>query len=409
MKYVEFMKRVLPMHDDLFDFFYEAMPGYEEVGRRRILLGCWGCFQDPDYCNFQYRDMTDWGRNMYVTPGVVVDGKLVTNDLVKINLGIRILLGSSYYEDWQGKEIFVTHDPLGNPVDARHPWNQHTIPKPQRRQFGDKYSWVMSPRWYDGKEYLPLDTGGGPIARLWSTALSGLVDIGYIKATGNSVVINLPRTALKPEARFEWKIPQWSNTIERDRARTYFQAYSAAAALYFLEKALAEVRAGKTKTWQAFEVPKEAISCGFTEAVRGVLSHHMVIRDGKIANYHPYPPTPWNANPRDYYGTPGPYEDAVQGQPIFEENGPGELQGHRHHADGAQLRSVPAVRRSHVCRGRQGDRETALSDAVEHARKMTAPTPDIDAAAARIGELLDECSNRLDPRRAPEPRNWSSR
>ncbi len=67
-------------------------------------------------------------------------------------------------------------------------------------------------------------------------------------------------------------------------------------------------------------MPDEAIGCGFTEAVRGVLSHHMVIRDGKIANYHPYPPTPWNANPRDSYGTPGPYEDAVQGQPIFEEN-----------------------------------------------------------------------------------------
>ena len=46
----------------------------------------------------------------------------------------------------------------------------------------------------------------------------------------------------------------------------------------------------------------------------------MVIRDGKIANYHPYPPTPWNASPRDIYGTPGPYEDAVQGQPLFEEN-----------------------------------------------------------------------------------------
>ena len=49
-----------------------------------------------------------------------------------------------------------------------------------------KYSWVMSPRWYDGKDYLPLDTGGGPLARLWSTALSGLVDIGYIKATGTA-------------------------------------------------------------------------------------------------------------------------------------------------------------------------------------------------------------------------------
>ena len=44
-----------------------------------------------------------------------------------------------------------------------------------------------------------------------------------------------------------------------------------------------------------------------------MLSHHMVIKGGKIANYHPYPPTPWNANPRDVYGTPGPYEDAVIG------------------------------------------------------------------------------------------------
>ena len=48
MKYVEFMKKVVPLHDDLFDFFYDALPGYEEVGRRRILLGCWGSFNNPD-------------------------------------------------------------------------------------------------------------------------------------------------------------------------------------------------------------------------------------------------------------------------------------------------------------------------------------------------------------------------
>jgi len=100
MRYVEFMKRVVPMHDDLFDFFYEALPGYEEVGLRRTLLGCWGAFQDPDVCNFEYKDMSRWGKAMYVTPGVIVDGKLVTNDLVDINLGIRILLGSSFYDDW---------------------------------------------------------------------------------------------------------------------------------------------------------------------------------------------------------------------------------------------------------------------------------------------------------------------
>ena len=330
MKYVEFMKKVVPMHDDLFDFFYEALPGYERVGQRQILLGCWGSFQDPDVCDYDYRTMDKWGRAMYVTPGIVVDGKLLTTSLVDINLGIRILLGSSYYDDWNNQDLFVTHDPLGNPIDRHHPWNQTTLPKPQKRDFNGNYSWVMSPRWYDkaSGKHLALDTGGGPIARLWTTALAGLVNIGgYVRATGHSVKINLPKTALKPEMELEWKIPQWSNAIERNRARTYFQAYAAAAALYFMEKALTEVRAGRTKTWADFKVPDEAIGCGFHEAVRGVLSHHMVIRDGKIANYHPYPPTPWNANPRDIYGTPGPYEDAVQNTPIFEENGQDNFKG----------------------------------------------------------------------------------
>jgi hydrogenase large subunit len=330
MRYIEFLKRAVPMHDDLFDFFYEAMPGYELVGNRRILLGCWGAFQDPSVCNFAYRDMTEWGRKMYVTPGVVVDGKLVTTDLVKINLGIRILLGSSYYEDWKGKERFVDKDPLGNPVDDRHPWNQHTIPMPQKRDLtheGGKYTWVMSPRWFDGKDHLALDTGGGPLARLWTTALAKLVDINTVKATGNSVVFQLPKSATRGPMTLEWKIPKWSNTLERDRARSYFQAYAACSALYFVEQALQELRAGRTRTWEPFRVPKDSVGCGFTEAVRGVLSHHLVIRDGKIANYHPYPPTPWNASPRDSYGTPGPYEDAVQGQPIFEENGPDKFKG----------------------------------------------------------------------------------
>jgi hydrogenase large subunit len=330
VRYVEFMKKCVPLHDDLFDFFYEALPGYEKVGQRRILLGCWGSFQDPDHCDYNYKTMTDWGRKMFVTPGVVVDGKLVTTDLVDINLQIRILLGHSYYDDWDKGETFVKKDPLGNAVDQKHPWNQTTIPRPQKRNFNDKYSWVMCPRWLDKRtgDHLALDTGGGAFARLFATALAGLVDIGgYVKATGNSVKIHLPKTALKPAVDFEWKVPPWSNAIERDRARTYFQAYCAAAAYHFLNKAFAEVQAGRTRTWTDFTVPDEAIGCGFHEAVRGVLSHHLVIRDRKIANYHPYPPTPWNATPRDIYGTPGPYEDSVQNTPIFEENGPDKFKG----------------------------------------------------------------------------------
>jgi hydrogenase large subunit len=329
MKYIDFMKRAIPLHDDLFDFFYEALPGYEEVGRRRVLLGCWGSFINPAACDYTYGRMAEWGREMFVTPGIVVDGKLITTDLVEINLGIRILLGRSFYNDWQEGETFVKSDPLGNPIDQRHPWNQTTAPKPQKRDFQDKYTWVMAPRWFDRSsgQHLPLDTGGGPLARFWVTALAGKVDFGYLKSTGQSVKISLPKTMNFPEMEFEWKIPRWSNTLERDRARTYFQAYAATAALYFVEQALQEVYAGRLRTWTDFKVLDEAIGCGFHEAVRGVLSHHLVIRDGKIANYHPYPPTCWNSSPRDSLGIPGPYEDAVQNTPLFEENGPDNFKG----------------------------------------------------------------------------------
>ena len=329
VRYAEHLKRIVPLHDDLFDFFYTAVPGYEEVGRRRVLLYSMGAFQDPEACDFRYEHMAAWGRKMFVSPGVVVDGDLVTTDLVEMNLGLRILLGSSFYDDWEDAETFVTRDALGNAVDQRHPWNQTTIPRPQKRSFEERYTWVMSPRWLEPntQEHLALDTGGGPLARLWVTALAGLVDTPFVRATGTSVRISLPRTAHLPDTQLEWRIPRWSNALERDRARTYFQAYSAAMAFHFLDMAMAEVNAGRLDTWSPFEVPDEAVSCGFHEAVRGGLSHHLVIRDGKIANYHPYPPTTWNCSPRDSFGTPGPCEDAVEGTPIFEENGPDDFKG----------------------------------------------------------------------------------
>jgi len=328
--FADFAKKLVPLNDDVFDFFYEAMPGYERVGNRRVQLGCWGAFQDPEVVDYRYENMTKWGRAMFVTPGIVVDGELITTDLVEINLGMRILLGNSYYKDWVGEEIFVARDPLGNPIDRRHPWNQTTIPAPQKRDLdGGPYSWVMSPRWYrkETGDHLALDTGGGPLARLWVTALANLVHTPYVSSTGSSVQIHLPKTQNLPEMDFEWKVPRWANTIERDRARAYFLAYATAMAFWFVEKAFERIALGDVKVFQDFEVPEEGIGCGFHEAVRGVLSHHLVIRDGKIANYHPYPPTPWNASPRDVYGTPGPYEDAVQGLPIFEENGPDSFKG----------------------------------------------------------------------------------
>ncbi len=399
MKYVEFMKKVVPLHDDLFDFFYEALPGYEEVGRRRILLGCWGSFNDPEHCDYTYKNMTNWGRKMFVTPGVVVDGELVTTDLVDINLNIRILLGSSYYDDWQDGQTFVKHDPLGNPVDQRHPWNQTTTPRPQKRDFKEKYTWVMSPRWFDKRtgDHLALDTGGGPIARFWATALAGIVDIGYIKATGKSVKIYLPKTASKPEVEFEWKIPKWSNAIERDRARTYFQAYAAAAAL-------ALRRAGS----QGTACGQDAHVVGLQGARR---SHRLRLPRGRS---------------RRAFASRGDQErqdrqlsslsaHAVERQPArflrhagalrrrraehadLRGKRPGQVQRHRHHARGPQLRSLSSLRRAHVRWRRQDPGDSPFAD-VRLQRLTTMPIPaEFQQRLESIERLLGEVESEADP------------
>ena len=74
-------------------------------------------------------------------------------------------------------------------------------------------------------------------------------------------------------------------------------------------------------------MPDEAISCGFTEAVRGVLSHHMVIRGREDRELPPVPADAVERQRPRLYGTPGPYEDAVQNTPIFEENPPENFKG----------------------------------------------------------------------------------
>ena len=178
-----------------------------------------GLVPGPRGLRLQLQDHDRLGPGDVRHPRRVVDGELVTTDLVDINLNIRILLGHSYYDDWENGETFVKTDPLGNKVDQEHPWNQTTIPRPQKRDFGGKYSWVMCPRWLDKRtgDHLALDTGGGAIARLWATALAGLVDMGYVKATGNSVIINLPKTALEAGSEVRVEDPE---VEQRHRARS---------------------------------------------------------------------------------------------------------------------------------------------------------------------------------------------
>ena len=49
MRCMDWVKKIVPITDDLFDFFYDITDGeYAKVGQRRIQLGCWSAFQNPD-------------------------------------------------------------------------------------------------------------------------------------------------------------------------------------------------------------------------------------------------------------------------------------------------------------------------------------------------------------------------
>ena len=302
------------------------------------------------------RTWPEWGRKRYVTPGVVFKGELVSTDLVEINGMMRILLGSSYFDDWTDEETFVTEDPLGNPVDKRHPWNKVTLPKPQKRDFADKYSWVASPRMYDARNdtYVASDTGGGPFARQWVTAKAGLVDFGYAKATGHSLQMVLPRTAQPAGDGAGVEDPR---EVERDRARSrpHLPPGLLGADRAALPGAGAEGGPrGPHEVLERLQGPQR----------RGL---------GRLLRGGPRGALPPHGDPRRQGGQlPALPADAVEQQPArhlrnsrplrgcgaehadLRGERPGELQGRRHHAGGAELRPVPALRRPHVHRGRAG-------------------------------------------------------
>lgn len=64
---------------------------------------------------------------------------------------------------------------------------------------------------------------------------------------------------------------------------------------------------------------------GFHEAPRGILSHWIVIKDGKIMNYQAVVPSTWNAGPRNSSDELGPYEAALLGNPVSDPKKPLEV------------------------------------------------------------------------------------
>ena len=352
MKYFDYVKRSVPMHDDLYDFFLTELPGYDMVGYRETNLVNWGSFDDPDYVDYSYENMTDWGRKRYITPGIAIGGELITTDLVEINLAIRILLGSSYFDGWENERTFVTQDPLGNPVDKNHPWNKVTLPKPQKRDFTDKYTWVVSPRIYDKRTdtHVCCDTGGGPFARQWCTAKAGLVDFGYVKATGHSLQMVAAALGQLPGDRD--RVAR-AGEVERDRARSRSHLPPGLLGADRAAQPGAGDEGGAGRPDQELERLQGPGVRGQRGLPRGGPRRALAPHGDRGRQDRELPALPADAVERE------PARRLRDSRPLrgrgaehadLRGERPGELQGGRHHASGPLVRPMPAVRRPHVRR-----------------------------------------------------------
>lgn len=312
-KFFDYGQKVVGIWDDIFDFMLEFNPDYAQCGLRPATMADSGVWDRPDAYDGSYANMDTWGNARWATPGILVDGEVVTTDLTKVNAGLEEFVEHSYYETWNGHR-FPT-DPAGLPLSPNHPWNKETKPKPGKQSWRDRYTWDVAFTW----DRMPMEAGA--YARLYLTAKAQkLPPSQFLEATGHSLKIAVPGGTL-PDAQLEWRIPKVWNALERNRARAYAIPYSAMVTMECWVMALQLMRQGETKVSTKYELPQRGtqIGVGFWGAGRGYLSHHLVIDDGAIGNYQILTPSTLNAAPKTPWGAPGPYEEAVLNTPILED------------------------------------------------------------------------------------------
>ncbi len=193
-----------------------------------------------------------------------------------------------------------------------HPWEGETKPNYTDFQDDGKYSWVKAPR-FDGK---PMQVG--PLAQ---------VLVGY--ALGHELTRKWAGVALDTAgsvARTKLSPAVLHSTLGRHLARAIRANVLCDLADKHWNLLVENIGSGDTTIFNPPSFPSgEQRGFGVHEAPRGTLSHWVLIRDGKIANYQAVVPTTWNASPRDEDDTMGPYEASLVGNPIADAERPLEV------------------------------------------------------------------------------------
>ncbi|MDH4321749.1 MAG: nickel-dependent hydrogenase large subunit [Desulfobulbaceae bacterium] len=194
----------------------------------------------------------------------------------------------------------------------RHPWEEETVPQYTKFKDDGKYSWVKSPT-FNGEvaQVGPLANvlamfaaGHGPTKRYLTEMLTR---VGKLAGT------TIPVSALH-------------STIGRHAARAVRCAVLHDTLTTSWQALVDNIGRGDYQTFNAPVFPKGEIrGVGFHEAPRGVLSHWVVIEDGKIKNYQCVVPSTWNAGPRNDADALGPYESSLIGTPVADPKKPLEV------------------------------------------------------------------------------------
>lgn len=193
------------------------------------------------------------------------------------------------------------------------PWQGTTLPNYTGWQEAGKYSWVKSPTFY-GKtvEVGPLANMFCKLAAKHPTTMEKLHDITaiYQTLTGKTLAVD-----------------QLHSTLGRIIGRTVHACELHGVLQHQYQALLDNIGKGDVETYIKAEIPasSEFKGVGFLEAPRGMLSHWIVIKDGKIANYQAVVPSTWNAGPRNANDDAGPYELSLVGTPIADPQKPLEV------------------------------------------------------------------------------------
>jgi hydrogenase large subunit len=195
---------------------------------------------------------------------------------------------------------------------TRHPFEEETVPKFTAFQDKGKYSWVKAPR-FQGR---PMQVG--PLAQ---------VLIGY--AQGHDLTKRIVDEALaraSSVAGQKLTPTVLHSTLGRHLARAVRAGVIAEVAVKHWQALVDNIKSGDTDIYVQPLFPKgEQRGFGFHEAPRGTLSHWVVIKDGRIANYQAVVPSTWNAGPRDGQEQLGPYEAALIDNPVADPEKPLEV------------------------------------------------------------------------------------